>query len=197
MRELFLSICLLFFTGCATSNVAQSFSTKSLDKDGVVIFSLTKTLSKKGESYLTSDFAEVSLSYINTLTKKRGRVTTDTTHGLVSSNSDFKDIKGKLFVIKLKSGKYQFVDWTIKTRGLGGDRYISSKDLKPISFEVKDGQVIYLGEFNIEMIAQKNFFGFSLVFGGELRRENSFNRDVEILKEKYPSIEIQKIKASL
>jgi len=193
MRELFLGICILFLTGCATSNVSQSFSPKNLDKDGIVIFSITKTLSKKGEQYLSSSFAEVSLGYIGKNGKNGGKVTTDTSSGLFSSNSDFRDIKGKLFVIRLPSGVYHFDSWSIRTRGLGGDRFISSKDLKPITFEVKKNQVIYLGELNIDMIAQKNFFGISLVFGGELNIKDSFGRDMKVLQKNYPNIEIKEV----
>ena len=188
---LILYVFVIFLSGCATSNVSKSFTTQELNKDGVVIFSVTKTLSKKGEQ--SSRFAEVSLGYINKTTKKQGSVTTDSTYGLISSKSDFENIKGKLFVIKLESGRYEFNSWVIRTRGLGGDRYILLQDVKTTPFEVKQNQVIYLGELNIDMIVQKNFFGTNLIFGGELNIKDSFDRDMKVLQKNYPKIELTRV----
>lgn len=192
------SLLIFLFSGCATRNISKNYSQQQENQAGVVIFSITNSLSKEGQSYLSTGGAEeLTFRYQDVEKHKEAWVTTEPTFNLLPSSSDFKNIHGKLIVIELKPGNYEFISWTIKTPGLGGARYISPEHMLPIPFKVKKHEILYLGELHLDMIAKKNMFGMSLVFGANLLAKDSFDRDIKILQKEYPTINIQKIKKSL
>ena len=85
------------------------------------------------------------------------------------SKGDFKNIvgRGKLFVIELGPGKYAFDGWHATQ---GSYTSVTPTDPKKFTFEVKSGEVTYIGELEFNLIFGKKYFRY---WGSCWRRANN------------------------
>jgi len=181
-------IVLLTLMSCATQNVSKSISASDLGTEGLVIVSLTQG----------GAFTVTSMS-----TKARYKSNDNNITGHLSINSfslpfglysgDFNDSKGELSYFKLPEGQYHFYDWTFSA----GSIIIGTKNMTPYNFEVKNGEVVYIGNIHIEAISGKNILGMSIPISGKMTVKNKQERDLYFFSKTVPNIEKSKIRISV
>ncbi len=190
--KIFVILIALTLTACGTVNVKKDFSSNSLVNTGIVIGSITQKRSSSGHQGFSSGVSALSVSYINLGTGKRSTIQTDPWMLGSMSKGDFKNIvgRGKLFVIELGPGKYAFDGWHATQ---GSYTSVTPTDPKKFTFEVKSGEVTYIGELEFNLIFGKNIFGIGVLAGAEQTIADSYDRDIKVASEKYPNIDTNKI----
>lgn len=132
----------LVLEGCALQpkNLAQDFALSEASETGVVIGSVTYTGGYSGYSVLfKSNDRDQPL-----------KVQTGAGATILPAwpKGDFGDIgmKGDLFAFEQPAGTYTFYSWNVSS----GAAHINATAPFGISFVVKPGQAVYVGNFNFE-----------------------------------------------
>jgi len=100
-----------------------------------------------------------------------------------SFNGDFNNKKSYLVVIERDPGMYAFTQYSYLDRK-GSNGMVSSSKLFAIPFEIKKGEITYIGEIDYKDVAEK---GSPRIYVADY-----FNRDLPEFKRKYPSIDWDK-----
>lgn len=108
--------------------------------------------------------------------------------------SDFRDIKGKLVVLKLPKGKYKFVEWIYS--GTGINQYPAdaswSKLGFPIYFNVENGKVNYIGQ-----VSRINTYSGNTLLSSKIIVTDKEQRDISLFLQKYPNIKLKSVYKNL
>ncbi|HFC30203.1 MAG TPA: hypothetical protein ENJ44_04065 [Oceanospirillales bacterium] len=101
-----------------------------------------------------------------------------------------KNRNGRLLAIPLTPGGYQLVNWTLLvSQIMGGYAYISPKTPPtPFDFNIKAGEVTYIGSLHLDTLTGKNLFGMKIPVGGRSSISNKQKTDIPLLEEKYPNL---------
>lgn len=171
----------LALQGCALQpkNLPQDFALSEASETGVVIGSVTYAGGYSGYSVLFNANDSERLFKVQT-----GAGAT-----LLPAwpKGDFGDIgmKGDLFAIELPAGNYTFHSWNVSS----GIAHINPTAPFGISFVVKPGQAIYVGNFNFE---QTRRLGLT-VTGVSVSFSDQFRRDMTLFRFKYQNVELGSI----
>ena len=100
--------------------------------------------------------------------------------------------KGKLFVLELPAGEHSVDYWQIAN---GYNRWYPKSAPSPLEFMIQPGEVLYLGNFHMQIIPPKKWYkvldeGFPLI-----RDKNE--RDIQLFRELYPSFSARNIKLNV
>ena len=180
-------IFILYITGCAVHNVSESYSLDNTNKKGVIVGSVTKSKSEKGYQGLSAAVANISIYYKAIGSDTKSQIEFDPS---IFYGGDFEDSEGEIFVVELEPGKYEFYSWFLVQ---GTYTYITPKKAFSVPFEVKQGTATYIGELNMDVIYGANFIGMGVVSGVDLRRKDSYERDILVLKKNYPNFDISSL----
>ncbi len=154
-------------------NISKNSSFDADSKHGVILFSVTQTNKLSNGSIYLKSLANRDTFYARALNQG----------GWGLGDSDFFEVKGRLFAVEVKSGKYGFDRWLISSdQSSIHPRY----DLEEIEFTVAAGKVTYIGEIHFHFEMGENLFGMSRVFGGYPEIKSSFERDYALFKKRYP-----------
>lgn len=194
--RLFTVLLTFLLTACGTANIKRDFSSDSLVNTSVVIGSITQKRSSEGHQGFSAEVSALSASYINIDTGKISRIETDPWMLGSMSKGDFENISGRgiLFVIELDPGKYAFKGWHATQ---GSYTSVTPTNPKEFSFEVKPGKIIYIGDLEFSLIFGKNIFGIGVLAGADQSIVDSYHRDIKVMAEKYPGIDVDRITKSL
>jgi len=94
-------------------------------------------------------------------------------------NGDFNSKKSYLFVIEREPGSYAFTQYNYLDH-IGSNGMVSSSKEFAIPFEIKKGEITYIGELDYKDLAEK---GSPRIFVADY-----FARDLPEFKKKYPAI---------
>jgi hypothetical protein len=110
---------------------------------------------------------------------------------LVKVKSDFPDVFGKLYVLHLRAGTYEFLGWDYGDQPglLGPKRYRQALGIHPLPFTVKAGRAVYVGSFEPELYEGINLFHQKVVEPWVFVRDRHL-RDVGALAEKCPGFDV-------
>lgn len=192
MRQILTIMVLSIFilSGCATNNIAKTYSFDKPNQNGIIIGSLTRTKSPKGYQLLSALVSKIKVYYCEIESKKCSYIEMDPLMLGILYPSDFNGIDGKLFVIELKPGNYRFNTWNAMQ---GGHTYITPNNQFSLPFKVKKNEINYIGELNLDFIFVKNIFGMGIVSDADFTVKDSFDRDIKIIKKEYQNINVEKI----
>ncbi len=169
--------------GCATTNISTSYSFDEHQEKGVIIGSFVQE-----DKVYTND-----LFYRRLDSRKNDfvRMNPFLLPGFIYQG-DFQKVKGKLFVIDLEPGKYEFYQVQI----VGGSWNANSR-VGPFPFTVEKGKIAYVGEYRLTKIVRDNRFSFNVHgkfhFDRGVIVSNKSKRDIELVATKYPEIDLDKI----
>lgn len=93
-------------------------------------------------------------------------------------NGDFNDKKTYLFIIEQEPGSYAFNQYNYLDH-IGANGMVSFSKEFSIPFEIKKGEIAYIGELNYKDKAEK---GTPRIFVS-----GNFSRDIEEFKKKFPN----------
>ncbi len=193
ITRLILLVCVTLLASCANFKPYEG-------KDGGYIvasyyFEIDRDISVVNEiEYKTVNAKKIDrFSYINILFRSLDREGDSTIHKapLVSINPiyldysteyktiifDGKELFGKIDVKYLKPGQYEIYD--IYASADGHSRTFKLTEEISIPFEVKTGEVIYLGSFEPDSIFGKNVFGLEVLGGVVFDIHNRQQLDIE------------------
>jgi len=94
-------------------------------------------------------------------------------------NGDFNNSKSYLVVIEREPGSYAFTQYSYLDH-LGSNGMVSSSKMFSIPFDIKKGEITYLGELDYKDVAEK---GTARIFVADY-----YTRDIPEFKKKYPSV---------
>lgn len=107
---------------------------------------------------------------------------------LNKANSDFSGVLGKLYVLRLPAGDYQFSDWEYKPLG----RMNATEQpagIHPLTFAVAGGRAVYLGGFDPSIIEEgKNLLHQKVVAAWVLVHDDQ-SRDLPVFFNKCPGFD--------
>ncbi len=170
--------------GCATQSISPEFKFTAETRGGVVAGSITY---------------EGSFSGYNVVYR---RVGTDSQVGSIQAgagtllvpyiprgDADALGMRGELFAIELPEGEYEIHRWFISS----GPASVASTSPFSIRFKAIPGIVTYIGNFHFR---QTSRLGLT-VTGGELSYLERAERDIPLIKRKYPGLETATIDAAI
>ena len=173
----------IFLASCAAENLKPEEASTLKQGEGVVVFSVTHDVADSAQRVAQASF------YIgpNRIIVKSERDWLPGTSAFgMNQNSDFEDLEGQLYVLPMSAGIHQIESWRIYT----GNRVsiTPKKDPTPLSFEVRAGQTIYIGNLHMRYFSGKNFVGMTLVGSGWPIINNMQQRDLAIYAKRYPDV---------
>lgn len=120
--------------------------------DGLVIISATLPPKTRHAGY------PMSFRYTYKLKdggwRQEGDIVVNSSRGFRNARSEFDGVFGKLFVLKLPAGSYQFKDWEYAPLAMRGtERPIG---IHPLPFNVESGRAVYLGGFDPTLTEGRN-----------------------------------------
>ena len=127
--------------GCAGTPVPSSATLAEANQKAIVILSVSHD-SEVGSAthaifYLDNDRIadRAVLSSVQTVLS-------------IPTKSDFQDRRGHLYVLELPPGQHQIDTWQVATNG---NRVFPRSKLEPLKFEVRKGEVLYLGDLHADI----------------------------------------------
>jgi hypothetical protein len=184
MKNIFIVLITVFvLSGCGRYTTLQTGVEKvDLNNTGVVIVSAEETKE--------SIFSYYTFFFFDNKSNNEGG-TLDTT-----KKNDFKgnsDSRGGVFVFSLPKGSYEFNDWLV----YNGVAEFKPRNPKKAVFNVEPGTITYLGNLNMNLVEDENFFGMSMVFGGIPEVRNMFDRDIPIAEANYPFLNTMEVSKNI
>lgn len=110
---------------------------------------------------------------------------------LVRDEVDYKNAekRGSVFSLPLKPGRYEIVNVSFfYNSGQVEKTYTAEEDFS-IPFTIEAGKAYYMGEFLAYGSYGKNIFGITIPAGGFFVINRNTERDLDLLRGKYPELE--------
>ncbi|MEO0443013.1 MAG: hypothetical protein AAFZ92_04630 [Pseudomonadota bacterium] len=101
--------------------------------------------------------------------------------------------EGSIFGLALADGDYEFYRWTVYQ---GKADIIYNSKAFSIPFTVKQGELSYIGELNLDIFRRENLYGYGIFDKGTLSlgiTDSTRERDLGIMSERYPEISSTRI----
>jgi len=171
----------LLLSACAARQVSRDSDTAGDANTGVVAFAVTHDLGVQSghNAIVYLDDGPISggwayQSYESPLP-------------LYTRGSDYSDAVGYLYVISLPAGRHEFTSWQI-TDG-GGLRIYPKKPVQRLAFDVKPGEIQYVGAFHAHVQQGRNMFGWMATHNGFIVTTDKSARDLSLLLKRYPKLQ--------
>jgi hypothetical protein len=101
-------------------------------------------------------------------------------------HSDFVGVDGKIYILKLPEGTYQFTGWNYGIVISTLKQY--PKGISPLTFNVEKGRAIYLGGFEPSTFKGKNFV-HETVYSAWVLVQDDRTRDLPVLFKRCPAFD--------
>jgi hypothetical protein len=157
IRSLCAALLLASAAACVTFNIPAEYGLSPASGKGLAVFSLTAN-DRPGN---------FTIAYRSVGGDAKGDVSLHT----LRNPLDWRDPRGRLVVIELPAGSYEFYNWA-GLRARSTDRF-------SIPFSIEPGKATYLGNVHFDV--------FSGVYG--VRVSDRSSRDLPALFERYPNLQ--------
>jgi hypothetical protein len=173
-------------SGCsAITSVNKDYVLSKDKKEGLVVISFTQEKGPMGA---------YAVAYLNGgSSDPNGAMLGSQMSPLAIPVSDPKDRRRQVFVLPLPPGSHAFTTWQVATQHV---RYFP-KSSPPLTFEVKAGEAIYLGNLNAHFGIGRNLLGIHVLSGGFIEVRDEFENDEAVLEQRYPQFKGRLVKALL
>ncbi|GAB3254432.1 hypothetical protein GCM10027296_22620 [Chitinimonas naiadis] len=173
IKTLLLSAVLL--SGCATRNVSSSYTLDPNGSKGIIVASVT----------YQGAYSGYGVFYRNMNASGGRPALLEAGQGMmlipIPEKSDFGSAaKGKLIVAELMPGDYEVFDWRVSS----GPATVTPRNKFSVRFKVEPGKAVYLGNFDFLQTARLGL----TVTGAELSLRGEMERDLAVLRDKYPTL---------
>lgn len=108
----------------------------------------------------------------------------------LKNDFDVKNIKeGRVLAFEVPAGNYELNSWEIQLFSISVvDENIRPKNIQPLYFSVKPGEITYIGNLHLETTTSKGLFGRPYASGGYANITDTNEIDLPIFREKYPKL---------
>ena len=194
MKKSLILLFVFFVSACETVKVRPPSSDYVFSEKpdiGYVFGTLSQTFVEKNRSKIFDD-TYTSYIYIDTnLEDSKQSYEVSVVGGENNlQNPDFPNENGVVFLFEIPSGKHQLDNW------MGGEAYVAitpNGAMAPLQFDVKEGEVLYLGNIHMHLRFGKNFLGAPVIAKVEPELRHFFERDKKLLIKKYKALPRGKI----
>jgi hypothetical protein len=185
LRRLFVCILVLSIAACAQGPVSVPTSLQGVKPGtGGLVFG---SIGTSGDGRLSS----FSLRFRAVGSKEEGQFTyrMNPIHAM-DDRADFNDeTKGAVFSVRLPPGDYQLFNMRLyESHGQYGDVTFTSKEDFPITFSVKEGKAVYLGEYLVHRLSGKNIFFLPATAGGYFVVSDKLDRDLAVVEKRGETV---------
>jgi len=168
-----LVISVMLIQGCVGVNSGLKPKEKIEPNNGVFVISA----SRKG--------AGVASVFIKS---ESGKLYVIESSGILSGNIEEGEVEGNAYAFQGKPGIYKLTTWQLYIYSGITETVIGPKKIEPITFEVKPGQITYLGNYHIDTLYGKNILGIDIPAGAKITISDKEYRDLSIAKKEHPNI---------
>lgn len=165
--------------GCAGPQVAKDASLESIKGRGVVVVSVTHDAETGRRSRAQFVIDRGTGSFEPRLLRSREDVLG------IPKSSDFDEVHGRVYVLDFEPGIHSVDGWQSAGEAI---RIAPRNAPQPLTFEVKAGEVIYIGNLNLNHVSGRNLFGMSVVAAAFPEVRDQRDLDLSIAEAKVPSI---------
>lgn len=165
--------------GCAGPQVAKEATPESIKDRGVVVVSVThdaETGRRARAVFVIDQQAKmVETRVLRSVEEVMG----------IPKGSDFDEERGRVYVLDVEPGVHSVDSW----QSAGDSVRIAPRNAPPpLRFEVKAGEVVYIGNLNLNHTTGRNVFGMSVIAGALPEVRDRRGLDLAIAERKVPSI---------
>jgi hypothetical protein len=168
-----------FLVGCAGPQVAKDATPESIKGRGVVVVSVTHDAETGRKSRAAFVFDKNSKTFETRLLRSVEDVLG------IPKGSDFEDHPGRVYVLDLEPGVHSVDGWSSR-----GDmaQLAPRHALAPLTFEVRAGEVIYIGNLNLNHTLGRNLFGLPVVAHASAEVRDRREMDLALAERKVTSL---------
>lgn len=159
------ALVLLFLAGCITEVSPEKANKLDLQKTGLVLATTEATGLAKDVKHVLYDF------YIRPIDPDRRYSTYYVSSGKA------------MWLLEIPPGRYRIDDWFL---GSGTSRAFSAST--GFEFDVRPGEVTYIGHFKISVSQAKNMLGLRVIPQGQPVLENQYSKAEKLFRNSYPSL---------
>lgn len=170
----------LLLAACAGNPVSQKTHPAELAGKAVIVFSVSHDLQAGNGS---KALVHMNLGDIG---QRATLSSIDDTLGIPHAN-EFKTRRGHVYVLEVEPGWHQFDSWQVAATG-GGYRLFPKSEPKPLQFEVRKGQAVYLGNLHAHLQLGRNVFGLPVTNNAAIVLLNQAQEDIPLAEAKVPSL---------
>lgn len=167
-HKFIIPLLILVLTGCAKFNVSPDYELQEGKQVGLLVMSINHNTEA-----ITLDYRKIDKS-------ESGAIMTSTMHDEI----DFKQPKGRLVVLELSPGSYEFYQWQTN---FGRLRYVSPLISAP--FTIEQGKAVYVGSLDVKAELENPMVGVE--YGHTITDKSE--RDIALLKKKYPKLDVNRL----
>ena len=118
--------------------------------------------------------------------RHEGEILLNTHQGFRDAPSDFDGVFGKLYILRLPAGSYQFKDWEYKPLVFRGTEVPIG--IHPLPFNVESGRAVYLGGFDPTLIEGRNLLHLKINEAWPLVHDDQ-TRDLPVFFNRCPGFD--------
>jgi hypothetical protein len=160
-----------FLVGCTTAVTPEKAANVDLQKTGLVL----ATISRSGEA---EDVKKVLIEFYLRPYDGEGNPLKE----LVINSWE------PMWLIEVPLGRYEITDWFLSA---GTMRRESAE--KGFEFEVRPGQITYIGHFDVAVARAKNFFGLRVIPEAIPALRDDYERTLVAFRKQYPALADKKV----
>ena len=177
----------LFFGGCGTLNVSRNYLLNEKSNAGIVVVSMTQ--SEDQFHYLWYHYRSIDNSIKGRIPGTHTELSND---WRIEKGNPNKNFIGRIGIIELPAGEYEFYEWTGWISKSPMRWIISPTKLFSYKFKVIPGKALYIG--NIDMrLNKENHILYIEIKRACLRIIDSRNRDLELIFNRYNNIKPENV----
>jgi|GEM_PF-1017788 len=182
------SVTILFLfalTSCATYSLAPQTISGFSENNTILIGSFSRRPWDRkyhGQSFF----------FKNSVTGRKYRISASNSFGFLGVTPvDFKefDTHGGIFLRELPPGDYEFYNFILVQSSGTYTKSFESKEDFSIPFTVEANKLNYIGQIKLFVLTGRNIFGMILNNGGYWEVSDQIERDLPIVKDKYPTLQ--------
>lgn len=165
--------------GCAGPQVAKDATPESTKDRGIVVVSVTHDAETGRRASAQFVIDKASGQFETRLLRSVEQVMG------IPKGSDFDEERGRVYVMDVEPGVHSVDSW----QSAGDSVRIAPRNAPaPLRFEVKAGEVVYIGNLNLNHTTGRNLFGMSVVAGALPEVRDRSELDLAIAERKAPAI---------
>lgn len=173
------AVFLLMLAGCAGNQVAADAPASSIGEKAVVVVSVTHDAETgrraKAGFVLDRDSKIHSTRVLRSIEEVLG----------VPKGSDFDDVHGRVYVLDVEPGIHTVSSWFTIT---GMSRLEPRTEPPALTFDVRAGEVVYIGNLNLNHVAGRSLIGVKAVAGAVPEVRDRAAIDIPLAEKKVASI---------
>lgn len=179
----------MLLTGCAsTGNIDPKYDLSAKRDAGIVLFSVTHDKYQGPFGSLGGGLVlDVHIRDAIKTTLLPSAFSSDP--GSLRATTPFETVWGRYFVREYPAGRYEFTGWDFTEFNSFGSRTYKPKELPlPLAFDVRPGDVIYVGNVHGSLSLGNNLLGVPVVVDVDPLIRNEAERDLPLIQKEYPQL---------